>query len=260
MARNNSAPLSREAMAYVLAGGRGSRLMELTDRRAKPAVPFGGKSRIIDFALSNSINSGLRRIFIATQYKSLSLNRHIRMGWSIVSEELGEFIEILPPQKRVGEQWYQGTADAVLRNLVHFRTAPHDLVLILSGDHLYRMDYMAFIGRHRETNADITYNLVVTLLTDDPRVLIVDPATQESPPQRAYPVAPGTRLTRTTVALVQKRKGLVEEVARDFGTSNMYIHARAQNDREEIVADGAGIEVQMQGLARRSSSKILAVQ
>ena len=108
--------------------------------------------------------------------------------------------------------------------------------------------------------ADDLRNLVVTLLTDDPRVLIVDPATQESPPQRAYPVAPGTRLTRTTVALVQKRKGLVEEVARDFGASTMYIHARAQNDREEIVADGAGIEVQMQGLARRSSSKILAVQ
>ena len=99
-------------LAFVLAGGKGTRLYPLTKERAKPAVPFGGKYRIIDFVLSNCINSGLRRIFIATQYKSLSLNRHIRMGWSIVSEELGEFIEILPPQKRVGEHWYLGTADA----------------------------------------------------------------------------------------------------------------------------------------------------
>ncbi len=106
-----------ETMAIVLAGGAGERLHPLTRERAKPAVFFGGPYRIIDFVLSNCLNSGLRRIFIATQYKSLSLNRHIRMGWSIVSEELGEFIEILPPQKRVGENWYLGTADAVFQNL-----------------------------------------------------------------------------------------------------------------------------------------------
>ena len=106
-----------DSLVIVLAGGAGERLYPLTKERAKPAVYFGGPYRIIDFALSNCINSGLRRIFIATQYKSLSLNRHIRMGWSIVSEELGEFVEILPPQKRVGEHWYQGTADAVYQNL-----------------------------------------------------------------------------------------------------------------------------------------------
>ena len=106
-----------DSLVIVLAGGAGERLYPLTKERAKPAVYFGGPYRIIDFALSNCINSGLRRIFIATQYKSLSLNRHIRMGWSIVSEELGEFVEILPPQKRVSEHWYQGTADAVYQNL-----------------------------------------------------------------------------------------------------------------------------------------------
>ena len=106
-----------DSLVIVLAGGAGERLYPLTKERAKPAVYFGGPYRIIDFVLSNCINSGLRRIFIATQYKSLSLNRHIRMGWGIVSEELGEFVEILPPQKRVGEHWYQGTADAVYQNL-----------------------------------------------------------------------------------------------------------------------------------------------
>src|SRR5437868_13489909 len=105
-----------DSLVTVLAGGAGERLYPLTKERAKPAVYFGGPYRIIDFALSNCVNSGLRRIFIATQYKSLSLNRHIRMGWSIVSEELGDFIEILPPQKRVGEQWYQRTAEAVYQN------------------------------------------------------------------------------------------------------------------------------------------------
>ncbi len=111
------AALLDDSLVIVLAGGAGERLYPLTKERAKPAVYFGGPYRIIDFVLSNCINSGLRRIFIATQYKSLSLNRHIRMGWSIVSEELGEFVEILPPQKRVSEHWYQGTADAVYQNL-----------------------------------------------------------------------------------------------------------------------------------------------
>ena len=118
-----------DSLVIVLAGGAGERLYPLTKERAKPAVYFGGPYRIIDFALSNCINSGLRRIFIATQYKSLSLNRHIRMGWNIVSEELGEFIEILPPQKRVSEHWYQGTADAVYQNLysiIREKPAPPD--------------------------------------------------------------------------------------------------------------------------------------
>src|SRR3954451_16313084 len=144
------------SLAIVLAGGAGERLYPLTKDRAKPAVYFGGPYPIIDFVLSNCINSGLRRIFIATQYKSLSLNRHIRMGWSIVSEELGEFIEILPPQKRVGEHWYQGTADAVYQNLYSIiRENPRRLI-VLSGDHVYKMDYARMLRVHEERGAGVT--------------------------------------------------------------------------------------------------------
>ena len=147
---------ARRRLVIVLAGGAGERLYPLTKERAKPAVYFGGPYRIIDFALSNCINSGLRRIFIATQYKSLSLNRHIRMGWSIVSEELGEFIEILPPQKRVGEHWYQGTADAVYQNLYSImRENPRHLI-VLSGDHVYKMDYARMLRFHQERGAAVT--------------------------------------------------------------------------------------------------------
>jgi len=131
-------------------------LYPLTRDRAKPAVFFGGPYRIIDFTLSNCINSGLRRIFIATQYKSLSLNRHIRMGWSIVSEELGEFVEILPPQKRVSEHWYQGTADAVYQNLYSIVQENARHVIVLSGDHVYKMDYAKMLRFHRERGAGVT--------------------------------------------------------------------------------------------------------
>ena len=135
-----------DALVIVLAGGAGERLYPLTRDRAKPAVFFGGPYRIIDFVLSNCINSGLRRVFIATQYKSLSLNRHIRMGWSVVSEEMGEFIEILPPQKRVGEHWYLGTADAVYQNLYSIvRENPRD-VIVLAADHVYKMDYSKMLS------------------------------------------------------------------------------------------------------------------
>ncbi len=145
-----------DSLVIVLAGGAGERLFPLTKERAKPGVYFGGPYRIIDFVLSNCINSGLRRIYIATQYKSLSLNRHIRMGWSIVSEELGEFIEILPPQKRIGEQWYQGTADAVFQNLYSIlREAPR-YVIVLSGDHVYKMDYAKMLRFHQERAAAVT--------------------------------------------------------------------------------------------------------
>ena len=145
-----------DILVILLAGGTGERLYPLTKERAKPAVYFGGPYRIIDFTLSNCINSGLRHIFIATQYKSLSLNRHIRMGWNVVSEELGEFIEILPPQKRVGEHWYLGTADAVYQNLYSLtREAPRH-VIVLSGDHVYKMDYskMLPLPRREERGRD----------------------------------------------------------------------------------------------------------
>ena len=145
-----------DVLVMVLAGGVGERLYPLTKERAKPAVYFGGPYRIIDFTLSNCINSGLRKIFIALQYKSLSLSRHLRMGWSVVADELGEFIEILSPQKRVGEHWYLGTADAVYQNLYSIlRENPRQLI-VLSGDHVYKMDYAKMLRFHHDHGAGAT--------------------------------------------------------------------------------------------------------
>jgi glucose-1-phosphate adenylyltransferase len=165
-----------DALVILLAGGAGERLYPLTRDRAKPAVFFGGPYRIIDFTLSNCINSGLRRIFIATQYKSLSLNRHIRMGWSIVSEELGEFVEILPPQKRVSEHWYQGTADAVYQNLYSIVQENPQHVIVLSGDHVYKMDYAKMLRFHKECGAAVTLAAIEIALQESYRfgVLSVD--------------------------------------------------------------------------------------
>ena len=149
-----------DVVVMVLAGGVGERLYPLTKERAKPAVYFGGPYRIIDFTLSNCINSGLRRIFIALQYKSLSLGRHIRMGWSVVADELGEFVEILSPQKRVGEHWYLGTADAVYQNLYSIvREGPRYLI-VLSGDHVYKMDYAKMLRYHQERGAGATIAVI----------------------------------------------------------------------------------------------------
>jgi glucose-1-phosphate adenylyltransferase len=145
-----------DILVMVLAGGVGERLYPLTKDRAKPAVYFGGPYRIIDFALSNCINSGLRRIFIALQYKSLSLSRHLRMGWSVVADELGEFIEILSPQKRVGEHWYLGTADAVYQNLYSILRENPKQLIVLAGDHVYKMDYAKMLRFHEEHGAGAT--------------------------------------------------------------------------------------------------------
>jgi glucose-1-phosphate adenylyltransferase len=149
--------MTKNTYAMVLAGGRGSRLYQLTDWRAKPAVPFGGKFRIIDFVLSNCVNSGIRRISVATQYKSHSLIQHIQRGWSFLNGQFGEFINLLPAQQRVSEeQWYQGTADAVYQNLDIIREANPDFVLILAGDHVYKMDYGKMLAFHVENKADMT--------------------------------------------------------------------------------------------------------
>jgi glucose-1-phosphate adenylyltransferase len=178
-----------DSLVIVLAGGAGERLFPLTKDRAKPAVYFGGPYRIIDFSLSNCINSGLRRIFIATQYKSLSLNRHIRMGWGIVSEELGEFIEILPPQKRVGEQWYQGTADAVFQNLYSITRENPRHVIVLAGDHVYKMDYSRMLRFHIDRQAAVTLATIEVPVAEARRfgVIAVDESErvtgfQEKPP------------------------------------------------------------------------------
>lgn len=155
--RGSNAPLARDAMAYVLAGGRGSRLMELTDKRAKPAVFFGGKTRIVDFALSNALNSGIRRIAVATQYKAHSLIRHLQRGWNFLRPERNESFDILPASQRVSEsQWYEGTADAVFQNLDIIASYRPRHLVILAGDHIYRMDYERMLQQHVETRADVT--------------------------------------------------------------------------------------------------------
>jgi glucose-1-phosphate adenylyltransferase len=146
----------KKVLAMILAGGRGERLYPLTRDRAKPAVPFGGIYRIIDFSLSNCINSDIRRIYVLTQYKSTSLHRHIQFGWNVLSVPLGEFIGVIPAQQRMGEQWYQGTADAIFQNFYLLQQEKPDHVLILSGDHIYKMDYRKMIAFHLEKGADLT--------------------------------------------------------------------------------------------------------
>ena len=162
-----STPISRSTMAYVLAGGRGSRLMELTDRRAKPAVYFGGKSRIIDFTLSNAINSGIRRLAVATQYKAHSLIRHMQRGWNFLRQERNESFDILPASQRVSEdQWYAGTADAVYQNIDIIDGYAPEYLLILAGDHVYKMDYERMLVQHLNSGADVTVACVEVPLAE----------------------------------------------------------------------------------------------
>jgi glucose-1-phosphate adenylyltransferase len=154
-------PIARTTMAYVLAGGRGSRLMELTDRRAKPAVFFGCKSRIIDFALSNALNSGIRRIGVATQYKAHSLIRHLHRGWNFFRVERNESFDILPASQRISETaWYAGTADAVYQNIDIIESYGPDHIIVLAGDHIYKMDYEPMLQMHYERQADVTVGCI----------------------------------------------------------------------------------------------------
>lgn len=162
-----STPLARSSMAYVLAGGRGSRLMELTDRRAKPAVYFGGKSRIVDFALSNALNSGIRRIAVATQYKAHSLIRHLQRGWNFLQPVRNESFDILPASQRLGDnQWYAGTADAVFQNIDIIDGYDPEYLVILAGDHVYKMDYERMLVQHVNSGADVTVACVEVPVAD----------------------------------------------------------------------------------------------
>ncbi len=158
--------LTRHTLALILAGGRGSRLYKLTEWRAKPAVPFGGKFRIIDFPLSNCLNSGIRQIGVLTQYKADSLIRHIQQGWGFLRAELGEFVDILPAQQRLQESWYAGTADAVYQNLDILRQQNSEYILILAGDHVYKMDYGLMMAYHAEMEADLTIGCMEVPIND----------------------------------------------------------------------------------------------
>lgn len=150
----------RDILTVILAGGKGTRLEPLTRDRAKPAVPFGGQYRIIDFTLSNCINSGLRRVIVLTQYKARSLDRHIRRGWNFLPSELGESVEVLPPQQRIDEHWYQGTADAIYQNIYSLEKEEKSFTLILAGDHIYKMDYSQMVRFHQEKGADVTIGCI----------------------------------------------------------------------------------------------------
>ena len=221
-------PYARHAMAYVLAGGRGSRLMELTDRRAKPAVYFGGKSRIIDFALSNALNSGIRRIAVATQYKAHSLIRHLQRGWNFFRPERNESFDILPASQRVSEtMWYLGTADAVYQNIDIIESyAPHFIVL-LAGDHIYKMDYEKMLQQHVESKADVTVGCLEATLAEATAfgVMHVDENNKilsflekpKSPP--SMPGKPDVALCSMGI-YVFDTKLLIEELKRDAADPN----------------------------------------
>lgn len=165
----------KDTLGVLLAGGAGERLFPLTRDRAKPAVPFGGHYRIIDITLSNCINSGLRRVYVLTQYKALSLNRHIREGWTgIVAQELGEFFELLPPMQRTGTNWYMGTADAVYQNIYSIGSEQPKHMIILSGDHIYKMDYSRMLDYHREKKAEVTLATIPVAPDEVSRFGVVD--------------------------------------------------------------------------------------
>jgi glucose-1-phosphate adenylyltransferase len=223
----SNAPIVRDAMAYVLAGGRGSRLLELTDVRAKPAVYFGGKSRIIDFALSNALNSGIRRIGVATQYKAHSLIRHLQRGWNFFRPERNEGFDILPASQRSGDNWYAGTADAVYQNIDIIEGYDPEYIVILAGDHIYKMDYAAMLLQHVEQGADVTVGCIevprlqatgfgVMAVDDHDRILdfVEKPA---DPP--GMPDKPEWALASMGIYAFNTRF-LIDQLRRDAGDSN----------------------------------------
>ena len=219
--------MTKNTYAMVLAGGRGSRLHQLTDWRAKPAVPFGGKFRIIDFVLSNCVNSGIRRIGVATQYKSHSLMQHIQHGWSFLNGKFGEFVDVLPAQQWVQESWYQGTADAVYQNLDILRESEPDYVLILAGDHVYKMDYGKMLAFHVERRADMTVACIEVPVNDakgfgvmavDERLRVVDFSEK---PDHPTPIPGKPDLALASMGIyIFNTDFLSEQLARDAGDSH----------------------------------------
>ncbi len=216
------APLARTTMAYVLAGGRGSRLLELTDLRAKPAVYFAGKSRIIDFALSNAVNSGIRRIGVATQYKAHSLIRHLNRGWNFFRQERNEGFDILPASQRSGNDWYKGTADAVYQNIDIIEGYAPELIVILAGDHIYKMDYGLMLAQHVDQDADVTVGCIEVPIADATGfgVMAVDANDRitsfvEKPPKPPAMIGKPDKALASMGIYVFTRKFLVEQLKRD---------------------------------------------
>jgi glucose-1-phosphate adenylyltransferase len=217
-----SSQLAQGMVAFILAGGRGSRLRQLTDGRAKPAVPFGGRFKIIDFALSNCVNSGVRHIAVLTQYKAQSLIRHVERGWGFLSSNLGEYVDVVPAQQRTGESWYAGTADAVYQNLDLLLETRAEHVLILAGDHVYKMDYAVMLAEHLAKGADVTVgsidvplaeatNFGVITLDGEERVVAFD----EKPARPQALSGDATRALASMGIYVFDTALLCEELARD---------------------------------------------
>lgn len=217
--------LTRNTLALILAGGRGSRLKHLTKWRSKPAVPFGGKFRIVDFPLSNCINSGIRRVGVLTQYKAHSLLLHIQRGWGFLRGEFGEFVELLPAQQRIESSWYEGTADAVYQNLDILRSHNPDYVLILAGDHVYKMDYGTMIAEHVESGADMTVGCITVdsetakgfgVMAVDETNRVIDFAEKPDQP-KSIPGREGVALASMGI-YVFNRKFLFEQLIKDADT------------------------------------------
>jgi len=209
-------------MAYVLAGGRGSRLLELTDQRAKPAVYFGGKSRIIDFALSNAVNSGIRRIGVATQYKAHSLIRHLNRGWNFFRLERNEGFDILPASQRSGDDWYKGTADAVYQNIDIIEGYGPELIVILAGDHIYKMDYGPMLAQHVDQGADVTVGCIEVPIADATGFGVMDVDANdritsfvEKPPIPPAMIGKPDRALASMGIYVFSVKFLIEQLKRD---------------------------------------------
>lgn len=218
--------LTKNTVAIILAGGRGSRLKSLTDWRAKPAVQFGGKFRIIDFPLSNCINSGIRRINVATQYKAQSLIQHIQRGWGFLRGEFNEYVNILPAQQRVSEEWYKGTADAVYQNVDLLREGGAEYILILAGDHIYKMDYGQMLATHVRNNAYMTIACINVPLADDKGfgVLAVDDTDRviefaEKPSNPKHMPDDATKAFASMGIYIFNAKFLYEQLIRDAGDS-----------------------------------------
>jgi glucose-1-phosphate adenylyltransferase len=232
-ARNNTgryvSRLTSGTLAVVMAGGRGERLKALTEHRCKPATPFGGKFRIVDFVLSNCVNSGIRQIAVLTQYKAQSLIQHIQRGWSYLRGELGEFVELIPAQQQIGSHWYRGTADSVFQNLEFIRSHHPTHVLILAGDHIYKMDYGPMIAYHEQCEADITVGVVDVpieranefgILTTDDGNRVVKFAEKPSNPDSIIGRSDLARASMGiyVIAMDRLEKLLVEDAANEFSS------------------------------------------
>lgn len=218
--------LTKNTVAIILAGGRGSRLKNLTDWRAKPAVQFGGKFRIIDFPLSNCINSGIRRINVATQYKAQSLIQHIQRGWGFLRGEFNEYVNIIPAQQRISEEWYKGTADAVYQNVDLLREGGGEYILILAGDHIYKMDYGQMLATHARSNADMTIACINVPLEEAKGfgVLAVDDTDRviefaEKPTHPQHMPSDTTKAFASMGIYIFNAKFLYEQLIRDAGSS-----------------------------------------